>query len=173
MSQFLSGPWPSNLAARINLSCFSLKPLAPSLSLSRMPPSSISSCPLGPLVSSPRYIAVRPSGSSAAAAAAFAAARLLGPNRQLMRFHRLRDLEVAGDGGDRPKEVSGSGSGVAAEDEERDEESDGAVGSERAEATSVRQIWIRSCFAGGMRGLFLMTGRAFASGEPPMLFSYL
>lgn len=72
-----------------------------------------------------------------------------------------------------PKEVSGSGSGVAAEDEERDEERDGAVGSERAEATSVRQIWIRSCFAGGMRGLFLMTGGAFASGEPAILFSYL
>lgn len=87
-----------------------------------------------------------------------------------MRFHRLRDREVAGDGGDRPNEVSGSGSGVAAEEEDRDEESDGAVGSERAEATSVRQMWMRSCFAGGMRGLFLMTGGGgLVAGEPAMV----
>lgn len=90
-----------------------------------------------------------------------------------MRFHRLRDREVAGDGGDRPNEVSGSGSGVAAEDDDMDEERDGAVGSERADATSVRQIWMRSCFAGGMRGLFLMTGWAFVRDESPIFFVFI
>ena len=93
-----------------------------------MPPSSsITSSPLGSLVSSPRYIAVRPSGGSSAAAAAMLAARLLGPKRQLRRFHKLRGLEPAGDGGV-AKEVSGSGSGVAADDEDREDDRDGAVG---------------------------------------------
>jgi hypothetical protein len=155
----------SNLAARASLSCFSLKPFPRSLSLSNMPPSSSMSPPLGSLVSIPRYIAVRPSGgSSAAAAAMLTAARLLGPKRQLMRFHRLRGLDPAGDGGV-AKEVSGSGSGVAAEDDDRDDDRDGAVGRWRAEATSVRQIWMRSCFAGGIRGLTLIRGSVI----PPMV----
>jgi len=55
------------------------------------------------------------------------AARLLGPKRQLRRFHKLRGLEPAGDGGV-AKEVSGSGSGVAADDEDREDDRDGAVG---------------------------------------------
>lgn len=42
----------------------------------------------------------------------------------------------------------------AAESEERDEASEG-VGSERAEATSVRQMRMRCCLAGGMRGLVM------------------
>lgn len=86
-----------------------------------------------------------------------AAVRLLGPKRQLRRFHRLRGLEPAGDGGV-AKEVSGSKSGVAADEDETDDDRDGAVGRCRAEATSVRQIWIRSCFAGGISGLFLIRG---------------
>lgn len=68
-----------------------------------------------------------------------AAVRLLGPKRQLMRFHKLRGLEPAGDGGV-TNEVSGSGSGVAADEDDSDDDSDGAVGRCRAEATSVRQM---------------------------------
>jgi hypothetical protein len=86
-----------------------------------------------------------------------AAVRLLGPKRQLRRFHRLCGLEPAGDGG-AAKEVSRSKSGVAADEDETDDDRDGAVGRCRAEATSVRQIWIRSCFAGGISGLFLIRG---------------
>jgi hypothetical protein len=56
-----------------------------------------------------------------------------------MRFHKLRGLEPAGDGGV-ANEVSGSGSGVAADEDDSDDDRDGAVGRCRAEATSVRQM---------------------------------
>lgn len=90
--------------------------------------------------------------------------RLLGPKRQLSRFHRLRGLDPAGDGGV-AKDVSGSRSGVAADDDDTDDDRDGAVGRWRAEATSVRQTWMRSCFAGGIRGLTLIRGSVI----PPMV----